>query len=65
MKHSIINALYETCNEGFSHAVVPNIIPIEVEKKNMKLYQQINNLITVPLRTECIQEMYTPSKLSK
>jgi hypothetical protein len=48
------------CRESSSigGANIPNTIPEKLEETDIKLYMQINELITTPLRDECTQEMY-------
>ena len=64
MKHFLFIKLNKICS-SIGGANIPNTIPEKLEETHIKLYMQINELITIPLRDECTQEMYTPSKLSK
>lgn len=64
MKHLLYLKLNKICS-SIGGANIPNTIPKKLDKMNIELYLQINQLITIPLRDECTQEMYTPSKSSK
>jgi len=65
MKYSIKNNLNLVPIDNIAEANLPRIIFAKLTKTSGSLYHQINSLITVPLRNECIKEMYTHSKLSK